>query len=327
MPDSRSQTTQPLISVVIPCYNRQDYIQEAVDSALKQTWENTEVIVVDDGSTDDSVKLLQSYESRIKLFTQPNAGVAAARNTGIHQAKGKWIALLDSDDVWIPNKLESQMALVSRWPDAVLLYTLCSTIDTESKSLGTPPEILDDRFELDSLERLLHHCGPTTSSVVMRRDALIAAGSFDVQFEQNGGFAAEDWELYVRIAERGPFAFAGKCLTHYRVHPDSKSLGDRLRHTIGLVSLRERIDTNRERWLNTRPHPEIDVALATHREQYAHVLGRLGLIYLDKRQWQEASNCFRKATELEPMCLKHRIRLGIAQLQAGIPRSRAPRSN
>ena len=101
------------VSAIIPAYNADSFIREAVDSALGQTHTDVEVIVVDDSSTDDTASVLQSYGERIIVHRQPNGGVAAARNAGARLASGRWVAFLDADDVWLPTKIERQLAVAS----------------------------------------------------------------------------------------------------------------------------------------------------------------------------------------------------------------------
>src|SRR5947208_1919794 len=96
----------PLVSVVIPVFNRHRYVREAIESVLAQTYPAVEVVVTDDGSTDETPDVLRSFGDRIRVITQPNAGIAAARNVAVGAARGSLIALLDSDDRWLPNKLE-----------------------------------------------------------------------------------------------------------------------------------------------------------------------------------------------------------------------------
>ena len=100
---------KPLVSAIIPNYNYSRYIGEAVESALNQTYKNIEVIVVDDGSCDDSLKVLSAYVDRIKVVSQKNAGVAMARNNGVEVSTGEYVAFLDADDVWLPDKVEKQV--------------------------------------------------------------------------------------------------------------------------------------------------------------------------------------------------------------------------
>jgi len=122
-----SQNRVPYVSVVIPTYNRAQYVTEAVESVLAQTYTDYEIIVVDDGSTDDTHEVLQSYMSHIRYIFQENAGASAARNRGISEAKAEWIAFLDSDDVWLPQKLAVQIEDLSRDP-RLCLHTTNATL-------------------------------------------------------------------------------------------------------------------------------------------------------------------------------------------------------
>ena len=104
-----------MVSIVMPCYNGEDFIKETIDSVLKQTYTNWELLVIDDGSKDDSPSIVNKYasdDSRIKLIKQQNAGSAVARNNGIRHSKGQFLALLDSDDIWLPGFLESQIRFI-----------------------------------------------------------------------------------------------------------------------------------------------------------------------------------------------------------------------
>ena len=121
--------TYPLVSVIIPAYNHAPYIRQCVDSALAQTYPAVEVVVVDDGSTDGTYELLQTYGERITLIRQANRGTQAARNTAIAASTGEYLALLDSDDAWLPHKLAQQMQLFAEHPDTALVYSLANAID------------------------------------------------------------------------------------------------------------------------------------------------------------------------------------------------------
>jgi glycosyltransferase involved in cell wall biosynthesis len=296
------------VSVVIPTYNRARYLQEAIGSALAQTDPAEEIIVVDDGSTDETASVLAAYGGNIRVINQVNAGVAAARNAGIAASKGDYIALLDSDDAWLPEKLAFQRQLAARWPEAVLIHTLCFTMDGDGRDRQDSREEYAPRLEEDALERLMGHCYPTTSTYFLQAKALRDVGGFDSAFEQGGGFAAEDWDLCLRLAERGPFASIGKPLARYRVHGDSKTLQDKLPHTLGLINLRKRIEARKAHWLAARDSPALRRALAQHTHGFAHVYGRLGLIYQQRGEYSLARQAFAEAMRLEPGRLKHRLR-------------------
>ena len=126
---------------------------------------------MDDGSTDETPAILASYGDRIRFLRSPNGGVAPARNAGIAAAQGDYVALLDSDDAWLPEKLAAQTELACRWPEAVLLHTLCETMDEDSRTRPGVIAEYGDRREEDALQRLMGHCYPTTSTCVISRKA------------------------------------------------------------------------------------------------------------------------------------------------------------
>ena len=116
----------PLVSVIMPAYNAEKYIDEAIDSVISQTFANWELIIVNDGSTDDTQKIVEAYvssDTRIKLINQENKRLGAARNEGIKNANGEWVAFLDADDLWINTKLEKQLAAAAEQPDAGVIFT------------------------------------------------------------------------------------------------------------------------------------------------------------------------------------------------------------
>ena len=204
---------QPSVSVVIPTHNAGLYIVDALESVFNQTYQDFEVIVVDDASTDDTDIRLQPYGSRITYHKQAHAGSAVARNRGLLAAKGRYIAFLDADDLWLPEKLEKQMAVTEREPDAVLIYT---DFNRSADPVAVPASGLSARKfrrvgqEFHSLLRqnFLH-----TSSVMVRREALAESGIFDPKLMN-----AQDWDLWVRLAEIGKFSYVDEILTHYRLH-------------------------------------------------------------------------------------------------------------
>src|SRR5579875_68243 len=204
-----------LVSVIIPTYNRAATLGRAIDSILEQTYSHTEVIVVDDGSTDDTPTVLSRYGERIRVVVQKNAGPAIARNRGIALAKGEVIAFLDSDDYWLPTKLERQLTVMGKAGSVVccvcnckVLYKDGSTTSTfqiansvpgcESGLLLNPAEVL--------LTRFLLFCQAAT----IRREVLERIGYFD----ENLRFG-EDYELPMRLALEGPWAIIRNELVVY----------------------------------------------------------------------------------------------------------------
>lgn len=137
---SKQMLKPGMVSIVMPCYNGENFIKETIDSVLKQTYTNWELLVIDDGSKDDSPSIVNKYasdDSRIKLIKQQNAGSAVARNNGIRHSKGQFLALLDSDDIWLPGFLESQIRFI-RQKGAVCVCSSYSRIDEQSNDILKP---------------------------------------------------------------------------------------------------------------------------------------------------------------------------------------------
>ena len=204
----------PNVSVIIPAFNAESFIVDAVRSVLDQTYRDLEVIVVDDGSTDGTLARLAVFGDRIRVHQQSNKGVAAARNAGVAAAQGGWIAFLDADDLWLPHKLERQLASAS----AAMLYTDRLNIGAR----GDLPEIQSAITPMHGGDVFALLLGEgnfiTNTSVMMRRDL----------FEQMGGFytglnGTEDWDLWIRIAERHEIGFVDEPLVRYRFHPGGLS--------------------------------------------------------------------------------------------------------
>jgi len=184
------------ISVVIPTYDRQDLVQEAVESVLTQSLPAYEVIVVDDGSTDDTASALAKYGKRIDLIRTANRGVSAARNLGSSLARGEWVAFLDSDDLWRPNKLRAQAQFLASTPGALICQTgewwIRNGVRVNPCSYHRKPN--GDVFS-ESLER----CVVSPSAVILQTELLRHMGGFD-----EGLAACEDYDLWLRISCRIP---------------------------------------------------------------------------------------------------------------------------
>jgi glycosyltransferase involved in cell wall biosynthesis len=202
----------PGVSVVIPTYNRADLLGEAVDSALAQDWPELEVIVVDDGSTDGTPALLAGYGERVRGIRQDNAGESSARNAGIRAATHEIVALLDSDNRWLPEKLRRQMELFRKEPAPDFTFTAYTTFGDVPRE-----DVVLDRWEgtqNDALEQLLIGCCINTSTVVATRRCLLDAGLFDEQLT-----CVQDHDLWLKVAARGDrIAYLPEPLTEYRIH-------------------------------------------------------------------------------------------------------------
>jgi glycosyltransferase involved in cell wall biosynthesis len=178
------------VTAIIPVFNGAALIRRSIESVLSQTRPADEVIVVDDGSTDETANIVRSYGLRVRYLRQPNSGVAAARNNGVKQAKSEWIAFLDHDDEWLPNKLERQMALLEHHPTAALCYSAywLHTLDGPKLLAHLPLR------NLWPAARLRNPFPPSVA--ILRRAEFLQIGGFNETYK---GASCEDWELFVRF--------------------------------------------------------------------------------------------------------------------------------
>ncbi|MBD1918188.1 MULTISPECIES: glycosyltransferase family A protein [Cyanophyceae] len=223
--DTLPSKKQPLVSVIIPAYNAEKFIAKTLESVLAQTYHNIEVIVVDDGSEDRTAQIVQSYmerTSQLKLLSQKNLGVAAARNLGIHQAKGKFIAPLDADDIWYEQNIERQVhAILSAEKNVGLVYSWSIDIDEFGQQLGCVRASRIAGRVYTTL--LLHDFIANASSVLIRKDCLDQVGGYDPTLKQQNGQGGEDWDIYLRIAEHYEFRVIPEVLVGYRQLANSMS--------------------------------------------------------------------------------------------------------
>jgi glycosyltransferase involved in cell wall biosynthesis len=201
------------ISVVIPAYNRSRYIAETLESVLAQTLPPDEVLVIDDGSTDDTAAIAESFAPRVRVFRRSNQRVAAARNFGVEQATSEWIAFNDADDLWELNKLELQMKELARHPEADLCYTGHVLLMQEG-DIATVDRVTFAPPAEDVRKSLFKGFTFGTGSVVIRRSTFLAVKGFDPACRKN-----EDYELWLRLLHAGvKFAACREPLFQYRRH-------------------------------------------------------------------------------------------------------------
>lgn len=212
----------PVVSIVMPAYNAAPYIEAAITSVCKQTYADWELLVVNDCSTDDTaaiVRRLATDEPRIILLENDrNRGVSYTRNYAISKAKGKWIAFLDSDDLWREDKLEKQMSCVSQHPDGVLFYTASAFITGE----GQPLHYVMPAEEVMTYPMLLRRNLLSCSSVLVRKNVI-------AQVQMGHDKMHEDYSAWLTILKKYPCAYGvNEPLLIYRFTPNSKS-GNRLK--------------------------------------------------------------------------------------------------
>ncbi len=207
----------PKVSVVIPTYNRLPMLKEAVDSVLAQSFEDMELIVVDDGSADGTAEEMKRYGGRVKLIQHSqNKGVSAARNRGILHARGKYIAFLDSDDLWVKGKLRIQVSFLEDNPH----YPICYTDEIWiRRGKRVNPMLKHAKYSGWIFEKCLPLCIISPSSVMMRRTFFSKVGLFDEALP-----VCEDYDFWLRVSARFPIFFIDRKLIVKRGgHPDQLS--------------------------------------------------------------------------------------------------------
>ncbi len=221
-----SSDALPMISVVIPCYNAERWISATLRSVLAQNWPKLDIIVVDDGSSDRSAEIVRTQFPDVRLLEQTNSGVAAARNLGIAHAKGDWIAFVDADDIWLPEKLHAQWQALEHHPETRMAYTAwhvwpCSNPEPESSLLADLDKRSNDIRHWDGpsgwiYPDLLEDCCVWTSTVLIQRSLFEEIGVFDEKLR-----IGEDYDLWLRASQVTPIIRIPKPMALYRMHPDS----------------------------------------------------------------------------------------------------------
>lgn len=279
-------TENPLVTVIIPAYNRVDYIDQTICCVLDQGYPEIQLIVVDDGSSDGTYEKILAYGDRLELLTHPgheNCGQSASINLGLDHARGKYIAVLDSDDYWELDKLEKQVAYLEQHPDTGLVYSNGYGVDAEGNIVY--PCHPADHQEHNEPDRVLLDCYialPVNSLV--RKSVYEKAGRFEESFR-----AAQDHDMLIRIAEQTRFGYQPDFLWYYRRHDNSiSSTQQALRWQTGF-----RILENAAKRYPYRP--------ATLRKRRAVLNYRLGRVRLQEHRYLSAFACLGRAFLLDPL--------------------------
>ena len=210
----------PKVSVIIPAYNAMNYLPQTLKSVLQQTFTDFEILIINDGSSDDIVEWSsQISDSRVKLISQINQGVSAARNTGICNAQGEYIAFIDADDLWEPTKLEKQVICLDANPAAGLVYTWTAFIDQFGQPIGVSKvsHAEGNVWEKIVIQDMISPGG----SAMIRAECFNKVGLFDVELT-----IGEDRDMWTRISANYPFAVIKEFLTLYRRHSNNTTLSN-----------------------------------------------------------------------------------------------------
>ncbi len=248
----------PKVTIVIPAYNAMAYLPQTLSSTLNQTYNDFEVLIINDGSTDTIQDWFQSVkDSRVHLISQENKGLAGARNTGIHNSDSEYIAFLDADDLWEPTKLAKQVDLLDRLQKVGLVYCWVAYINETGQLTGRIFCHEDSGFVWKSL--VAHNIVECGSVPLVRRNCFETLGVFD----QNLGSYAEDWDMWLRIAWNYPFAVCKEPLVYYRQTPGSASRHwSAMRDSFEVVIEKAFQDKPEFQGLKARSYGEANVCLA-----------------------------------------------------------------
>jgi glycosyltransferase involved in cell wall biosynthesis len=298
--------SSPQVSVLLPTYNRAHYVAEAIQSALDQTFADLEVVVVDDGSTDTTSEVLgRIADPRVRCFRQENRGISGALNTAFRSARGRYVAILNSDDRWLPDLLAEEVAILQASSNVGLVYARCQAMDSAGRPLarltGVPA-----RYPGQMFKSLLHGDHICTIAVLIRRELVEQVGLWDERLIAN-----EDWDLWLRLALVCQFHFVDKILARFRVHPGritntsserfARLAADRIRVVDKVYAL-----------------PDLPPEAAQMRSlAYHNVYIDVGLRWLKARDWRESLRYFSRAIQLSPRPASTLIRIAsLAAFQA-----------
>ena len=268
----------PRVSVIIATHNRAGYLGEAIHSVLGQTYHDWELIIVDDGSTDRTRDVVESYREqcmKIRYLSQPNCGLANTRAEGVALARGEYLAFLDDDDLFLPNKLKRQGAFMDRHPDVALVYSFVELVDAQKRPMGRYPERPATAFV-----ELIDDCTIATHAALVRKACVERIGGFRQDLA-----AANDYDLWLRLSRAFPIEFLPECVALYRHHegvaPRDLAVEYQARRDIYRRFLRARLSMAQRRRVR-RAYREVS-------QQLAVIMARQGATAFEAKQYQQAA--------------------------------------
>jgi len=293
------------VSVIIPVYNGAATIGRALDSVFDQTFTDYEVVVVNDGSTDDTAAVLAGYGDRIHVVTQANRGLPAARNAAVAASRGELLALIDHDDQWLPQKLALAAAAMLSDPGAVLLYSDMIVVNEAGEEIRRS-QIRPDTAHAPTMDEMLARIWPITpSTVVMRRDAFDRAGGFCEQL-----ISAEDIHFWLLVREQGHFIYLPDRLVRFtfgRLFPKV------LKRDIGATAIVQLI--------RTRYGRRADGLVKNFIRHRVHMMANAGVVEMSRGNMAGARQCFLRALKYDPRHVKSYMRIVRTFLPASVRRA------
>lgn len=308
-----------LISVIIPTYNGSRYILSTVMSALNQSYPSIEVIVIDDGSTEDIAAILEPVINRINFISQQNRGPAAARNLGIHVSKGNYIAFLDHDDVWEPDNLQAKIAILKKNPEGAMTYSYPVLIDAAGATLPQTFHLICPSgwvFE----DFLLQNRIATFSSTLISRDVFDKVGMLDESPEIT---CCDDYDMWLRIADVDKIFFSPDKNVKYRIHEQNLLKNHRLSLDSNLYVFKKALKECSS--VSQMPRKKLSNIINRHLYMNYHVYAFN--FYYDLCNYKMTRNLLWQCIQLRPYILKNWFYFLLCSLpQASITRLRTVKS-
>ena len=301
---SPSSERTPRVSVVIPVYNGAATIERALKSVFAQSFTDFEVVVVDDGSTDHSRAIVKQYGNRVRLIEQPNSGQAAARNNGVRHSSGEFIAFLDADDDWLPQKLEVTVAAMLADADAALAYSDMIVVDEAGEEFSHA-QIHPDTAHAPTMDEMLARIWPIMpSTVVARRAAFDRTGGFSEQLR-----GPEDIHFWLLMREQARFIYLPDRLTRYtfgRLYP-------KVLNRIGPTAI---VDLIRARW-----GARADGVVRDFIRHRVRMIANAGVVEMSRGNMEGARRCFVRVLKYDPLYVKSYLRIVRTYLPASMRRA------
>jgi len=272
----------PKVSVIIPAYNNAKFLPETIESVLKQTFADWEIIIVDDGSTDNTQEVvamyLQNHPGKIKYFRQENGGTAQARNRAIKESKGEYLGLLDADDLWLPEKLAVQVPIMEANPELALISSETYAIDAQSNRIGhwkvaKMPNTFECLFEANHIYNL---------TALARKSCVEKIGGYDETL-----LVSQDYDLWLRLTKRFPFKVLYVPLAQYRVHPNN-------------ISKNTKIRLKNHFYILNKKEISGDLGFWVKRERLAKLYYQFAKLFVEEKKFLEAGICFLKIAYYHP---------------------------
>lgn len=301
-----SSTRTPVVSVVIPCYNQAHYLGEAIESARRQTHPDVEIIVVDDGSKDNTLEVARSYQG-VRAVAQANQGQGAARNRGLEHATGAYVVFLDSDDRLLPQAFEIALELFDAHPDCAFVTGRCLWIGADGNRGNVVPKplILENHY----VHLLQHNFIWAPASVMFRTAVVRGAGGFATTVS-----GAEDYDLYLRIAREHRILCHESPVAEYRQHDTATSRNSRL-----MLSSTVKVIRRQRRWVKGDPRAERAwrQGLRHWQEAYGGPLVNTMRRQVRAREWQRAMAAMLTLCQYYPSGLLHHASRKLYRLSSG----------